>query len=160
MLLAMLALAAINLICIMALLLRKSAASAPDPRLAQLPDQLARIDARGQALDTSVRTSLDQLRTNLAEESRRTREEITRNIAELSQLLNTGLNAFRNDNKQSDNLLRAAIQEQLNTLSQRLNAFTSERPHNTTPTSASPSTPSSPTSQPATPACRKNSAPL
>jgi DNA recombination protein RmuC len=138
---ALLILAALNLICLVYLLLRRPAAPAQDPRLLQLADtlpaQLTRIDARAESLDTAVRTSLTQLRTDLADESARTREatntafatlrtEITGNIADLSQLLQTGLTAFRTDNKQSDNLLREAVLQQMDTLSQRLASFTGE----------------------------------
>ena len=67
---------------------------------------------------------LTQLRTDASAESHRTREsaaadfsnlrtEITRNIAELSQLLQTGLNGFRSDNKASDETLRSAVQRNL-----------------------------------------------
>lgn len=137
----LIALTAVVLIAIIILLVRKPATPLQDPRLAQmldtLPAQLTRLDARSESLDANLRSSLTQLRTDLAEESRRTREatdtafaalrtEITSNIAELSGLLQTGLTGFRQDNKASDDLLRAAVLEQMNVLSQRLTAFTSE----------------------------------
>ncbi|MCU1324602.1 MAG: RmuC-domain protein [Acidobacteriaceae bacterium] len=137
----LIALTAVTLVAVIVLLVRKPAMPMQDPRLAQLldtlPAQLTRLDARSESLDGSVRTSMTQLRTDLAEESRRTREatdtafaalrtEITSNIAELSGLLQTGLSGFREDNKASDNLLRAAVLEQMSVLSQRLTAFTSE----------------------------------
>ena len=107
MLAALLALAAANLICLILLLLRKQQqVPTPDARLAQLPDQLTRLDARNEALDRHLRSEVAELRTESANEARRTREagatdfaalrtEITATIAELSGLLQNGLNAFR-----------------------------------------------------------------
>jgi DNA recombination protein RmuC len=135
------ALQAVTLIAILFLLLRRPASVVQDPRLTQLldtlPTQLTRLDARSESLDANLRTSLAQLRTDIADEAGRTRSitdtaftslrtEITTNIAELSQLLQTGLTDFRNDNKSSDDLLRAAVLDQLNALSQRLASFTRE----------------------------------
>jgi DNA recombination protein RmuC len=133
----LLALAAANLICLIVLLLRKPPTPAQDPRLAQLPDQLTRLDARNQAADEHMRNAFAQMRTDIAAEAQRTREasaadfvalrtEITSNIAELSQLLQTGLTGFRSDNKTSDDLLRTAVLDQMHALTQRLTAFTSE----------------------------------
>src|SRR5216683_8405364 len=99
----------VTLLAIVFLLLRKQPAPEQDPRLTQLPDQLTRLDARNQALDEHIRASFAQMRTDIATEAQRTREasetafaalrtEITRNIADLSQILQTGLNGFRTDN--------------------------------------------------------------
>jgi DNA recombination protein RmuC len=137
MLAALLALAAANLICLILLLLRKQQAPALDPRLAQLPDQLTRLDARSEALDRHLRIEVAELRTESANEARRTREEgaadfsalrteITKNIAELSGLLQNGLNAFRSDNKTSDEALRTAVQQNLDSIAQRLSYFIGE----------------------------------
>jgi DNA recombination protein RmuC len=123
------------------LLVRKPPAHQQDPRLAQLADtlpaQLTRLDARSEALDHHLRSELAQLRTDNATEARRTREsaatdftslrsEITSNIAELSKLLNTGLNGFRSDNKTSDEILRTAVQQNLDSIAQRLSYFIAE----------------------------------
>ena len=127
----------VALVAIIFLLFRKQAAPAQDTRLTQIPDQLTRIDARNQALDDHIRTSFAQMRTDIAAEAQRTREasaadfatlrtEITRNIADLSQILQTGLNGFRTDNKASDDLLRNAVQHQMDSITQRISAFTSE----------------------------------
>lgn len=126
----------VTLIAVVFLLLRRQAPT-QDPRLAQLPDQLTRLDARNQALDEHIRNAFSQMRTDIAAEAQRTREasdsafsalrgEVTRNIAELSQLLQTGLNDFRSDNKTSDDLLRKAVLDQTQALAQRLSSFTSE----------------------------------
>jgi DNA recombination protein RmuC len=127
----------VTLLAVIFLLFRKPPAPEQDPRLTQLPDQLTRLDARNQAADEHMRNAFAQMRNDIAEEARRTREtsaadftalrtEITSNIADLSQLLQSGLTGFRNDNKTSDDLLRSAVLEQMNALSQRLTNFTSE----------------------------------
>ena len=127
----------ITLLAVIFLLFRRQPAPAQDPRLTQIPDQLTRLDVRNQALDDHVRTSFAQMRTDIAAEAERTRTasaadfatlrtEITRNIADLSQILQTGLNGFRTDNKASDDLLRNAVQHQMDTITQRISAFTSE----------------------------------
>jgi DNA recombination protein RmuC len=129
------------LVAMVFLLVRKSPAPQQDPRLIHLgdtlPAQLTRLDARSEALDHHLRSELAQLRTDNAAEARRTREsaatdfaslrtEITSNIAELSNLLNTGLNGFRSDNKASDEVLRTAVQQNLDSIAQRLSYFIAE----------------------------------
>ena len=127
----------VTLLAVIFLLLRKPPASQQDPRLTQLPDQLTRLDARSQAADEHMRNAFAQMRTDIAAEAQRTREasdkafaalrtEVTGNIADLSELLQSGLTGFRNDNKASDDLLRAAVLQQMDSLAQRLTAFTSE----------------------------------
>jgi DNA recombination protein RmuC len=135
----------IVLVAVVFLLVRKSSAPQQDPRLVQLadtlPTQLARLDARSDALDHHLRNELAQLRTDNATEANRTREsaaaaaanlrtEITNNIAELSNLLNTGLNGFRTDNKASDEALRTAVQRNLESIEQRLSYFIAEANRN------------------------------
>ena len=129
------------LVALVFLLVRKSRAPQQDPRLVHLadtlPTQLTRLDTRSEALDHHLRSELAQLRTDNAAEARRTREsavtdfaalrsEITSNIAELSKLLNTGLNGFRSDNKASDEALRLAVQSNLDSIAQRLSYFIAE----------------------------------
>jgi DNA recombination protein RmuC len=136
-----LALQIVILAALVFLLVRKSPAPQHDPKLSQLADtlpaQLTRLDARSEALDHHLRSELAQLRTDNAAEARRTREsaatdfaslrsEITSNIAELSNLLNTGLNGFRTDNKASDEALRLAVQQNLDSIAQRLSYFIAE----------------------------------
>jgi DNA recombination protein RmuC len=126
-----------TLIAVVVLFLRKPQAPAQDPRVAQVPDQLTRLDARAETLDRSVRESMAQMRNDIAGEAQRTREasardfgslrsEVTQNIAELSRLLQDGLSVFRSDNKDSDDKLRSAVLEQMEGLSQRIGRFTSE----------------------------------
>jgi DNA recombination protein RmuC len=137
MLTALLACQIVTLIVVVVLLLRRQQAPAQDVRLAQLPDQLTRLDARNQALDEHIRNAFAQMRSEIAAEAQRSREgsdtafrelrgEITKNIAELSGLLQTGLSEFRTDNKSSDDLLRKAVLAQMEGLSRRLINFTSE----------------------------------
>ena len=141
MLAALLVLAAASFICLILLLLRKPPAAEQGPRLALIPDQLTRLDARSQAADEHMRNAFAQMRSDIATEAQRTREasaadfttlrsEITRNIADLSQLLQTGLNGFRSDNKASDEALRTAVQQNLEAIAQRLTTFISEANRN------------------------------
>jgi DNA recombination protein RmuC len=142
---ALLALAAASLICLILLLLRKPPAPQQDPRLAQLADtlpaQLTRLEAHFESLDRHLRSELSQLRTDTAEEARRTRDssatdftslrtEITRTIADLSQLLQTGLSGFRTDNKASDESLRSSVQQNLEAIAQRLSSFITDANRN------------------------------
>jgi DNA recombination protein RmuC len=131
----------ITLLLVVFLLLRKPATPQPDQRLTQIPDQLTRLDARSQAADEHMRNAFAQMRTDIAAEAQRTREasasdftalrsEITRNIADLSQLLQTGLSGFRSDNKTSDENLRNAVQQNLEAIAQRLSHFISEANRN------------------------------
>jgi DNA recombination protein RmuC len=136
-----LALQIVILIGLAVLLLRRPAPTrAEDPRLAQLPDQLTRLDARNEALDTHVRAAFADMRRDLAAEAENTRKanaanfaalrsEITATIAELSGLLQNGLNAFRTDNKTSDEVLRTAVQHNLDSIAQRLTYFISDVNH-------------------------------
>ena len=143
---ALFALAGLILLALVVLLLRKPAAFVPDTRLSELlgtlPPQLARLEAstgtRLSALDQQLRADLSSLRVELAAEAQRTRsstetasvglrEEVARSISALGAILNSGLMGFRSDNKSSDDLLRRAVLEQLDTLAQRLSAFTSEQ---------------------------------
>ncbi len=55
-----------TLIVVVILLFRRQQASAIDPRLAQLPDQLTRLDARNQALDEHIRNAFAQMRADIA----------------------------------------------------------------------------------------------
>ena len=127
----------VTLIAVVVLILRRSQGSAVDPRLSQVPDQMTRLDARSEAVERNLRESLAQLRDDIAAEAQRTREanakdfgalrsEVTQNIAELNRQLQDGLGAFRADNKTSDDMLRKAVLEQMEALSQRIGRFTSD----------------------------------
>ncbi len=125
----------VTLLAVVFLLLRGQ--QGPDARLGQVPDQLTRLDARNAALDEHIRTAFAQMRTDIAAEAQRTREasaadfmalrtEITGSIATLGQTLQTGLADFRSDNKSSDDLLRSAVQNQMDGITQRISSFTAE----------------------------------
>jgi DNA recombination protein RmuC len=131
----------VTVFAVIFLLLRKPVPAQQDPRLTQLaetlPTQLTRLDAHFEGLDHHLRNELAQLRSDTAAEARLTREsaandfinlrtEITNNISELSKLLNTGLNGFRTDNKASDEILRTAVQQNLDSIAQRLSYFIAE----------------------------------
>ncbi|WP_263373741.1 DNA recombination protein RmuC [Granulicella aggregans] len=132
--LAQLALLLLIFIAVVMLFLRKPELPAADTRLLQLPDQLTRVDARADALDRHFREELESLQRTLAIEAQRSREasaadavalrnEVSASIALLGQTLNTGLNSFRGDNKESAEALRAAVEKNLEAISQRLSGF-------------------------------------
>ena len=137
MLIVLLVLQFLILLVLIALLLRKQVVAAPDPRTAQLPDSIARLDARGDASDAHIRAAFGQMREEIAAEARRTRDasgadfgalrtEITGSITTLGSTLHTGLDAFRTDNAVSSDKLRHAVQQQMDAIGQRLVSFTSE----------------------------------
>jgi DNA recombination protein RmuC len=114
MLILLAALQCITLIALVVLLLRKPAAPvAIDPRAAQIPDQIARLEAR---LDAQSHTVLAELRSE-AQLSRQAadtasaalRSEITATIATLGQALATNLDRFREDNAASSVALRNEV---------------------------------------------------
>ena len=137
MLIALLVCQIVTLIVVVMLILRRSQGSEVDPRLAQVPDQMTRLDARSEAVERNLRESLAQMRDDIAAEAQRTREanakdfgalrsEVTQNIAELNRQLQEGLKDFRSDNKDSDNKLRSAVLEQMDALSKSITRFTNE----------------------------------
>ncbi len=138
MLLAVVVLQTLILIALLVLLARRTPApAAPDVRMLQLPDQLARVDTRADALDGYVRASLGQMRAEVLAEAHASREssaassaalrsEMTHLLASLGAALTAGLDAFRTDNKGSAETLRAAVQNQLDGLAHRFNGFTAE----------------------------------
>jgi DNA recombination protein RmuC len=122
-------------------LLRKSSAPTQDSRLNQLADtmsgQLTRLDAHFEGLDRHLRSELTQLRAEAATEAHRTREsaaadfsnlraEIMSTVNSLGQTIKTGLEDFRTDNKSSDETLRTAVQQNLDSIAQRLSYFIAE----------------------------------
>ena len=134
---ALLVVQIVTLIVVIVLLLRRTQVPAQDPRLAQLPDQLTRLDARNEVLDEHIRKSFSEMRDDIAEEAERTRKasaadfgalrtEVTSNIAELSKILQDGLGGFRDDNKTSDDMLRGAVQKQMEAMSQQISRFTAD----------------------------------
>jgi DNA recombination protein RmuC len=119
------------LIAMVVLLLRKTApAAAQDPRQLQLPDQITRVDARAEALDSHVRGELAQMREANASAASGLRAEITQSVSTLGTTINAGLDSFRADNKASAETLRIAVQQNLETLAQRLSGFIADSTRN------------------------------
>ena len=141
------ALLAINLLTLLAtvvLLLRKPAAAGdtPDPRLQQLlgadlPGQLARLDARSAVLEGHVRAELAGLRSEAAGEAARSREaaeaaaaslrrEVLGGLQTLGEALHAGLDRSRGDHKAQAEQLRSSMDGQLAALLQRFGSFTTD----------------------------------
>lgn len=133
---ALIALSVINLIALLVLLLRKSAGSVADPRLAQLlsadlPIQLTRVDARSETMDAHLRAQLTELRSETAVAAVALRSEVLGSIDTLGKTLTAGLENSRADNSQAANTLRVAITAQHESLQQKLSAFTADAHRNT-----------------------------
>src|SRR5665213_588151 len=64
----------VTLLVVIFLLVRKQAAPAQDPRLAQLLEQFTRLDGRNEALDKHLRDALAQMRNDISNEAERTRK--------------------------------------------------------------------------------------
>ncbi len=135
MLLAILALEAILVLLAVALLLRRQAPE--NPRHAAIPDQLTRLDARGEALERTLAREVSQLRQDLAHEAQSSRTaqyeaaaglrgEVLATVQSLGQTLTEGLSQFRADNKHSAETLRTAVTQTLERLDQRFTLFSSE----------------------------------
>ncbi|HEY0263370.1 MAG TPA: DNA recombination protein RmuC [Granulicella sp.] len=138
MLAPLLILAVLNLIAILFLLLRRPQPPVLDPRLTQLvetlPAQLARLEDQLRSANAETRA---ELRSELAlnrqaadTASTALRTEITQSISTLGQTLTTGLAGFREDNAAAAEKLRIAVQQQMETLTQRLTVFASDTARN------------------------------
>jgi DNA recombination protein RmuC len=114
------------LMLVVLLLLRRAAAAAPDARLEQLPEQIARLDARSEAVAAALREGLQDIRRESGENAARLRSEITGSIATLGATLHAGLAEFRADNKTSAEALATNVRQQLEAIGQRLTTFVSE----------------------------------
>jgi DNA recombination protein RmuC len=115
----------VALVALIVLLLRRSA-SAPDPQLGQLlaadlPGQMARLDARSQGLDQHLRGELAQLRNDSATANAQLRTELLQTLDTLSRTLRTELlqklDASRQENEAAAERLRSRVQEGLQQLS-------------------------------------------
>jgi DNA recombination protein RmuC len=114
MLILLAALQCITLISLVVLLLRKPATPvATDPRAAQIPDQIARLEARMDAQSSAVLAELRseaQLSRQAADTAAAAlRSEITGNIATLGHALSTSLNRFREEDAASAAALRNEV---------------------------------------------------
>ena len=103
------------------LLLRKSPNTTAD-----LPAILARVEARGEALDQHLRAELAQIRSDANAGSAALRTEVLGNINALGETLKSGLKDFRGDNNEAGERLRSTMEAQIATLAQRFNTFSAE----------------------------------
>jgi len=137
MLLALTALAALNFIGLIVLLLRKTEAPQLDPRLAQLPEAITDLRARSSVVEDHLRSSIAELRREQAETAQHTRDAASRSFAELrteiqasittlGNTLTRGLDSFRTDNAASAEHLRSAVGKDLEAIGQRLATFINE----------------------------------
>lgn len=104
------------LLAVGVLLFRRQAAAPPDPRLAQLPDQLSRLIA-----DEGRRTREDN-----AVSASALRNEVIANIATLGQGLKEDLKNFREDNTVSADKLRSDVEQKMRSISQGFSDFKTE----------------------------------
>ncbi len=136
MLLAAIILQAITLAFVVYLLLRKPAAQAA-AKDSEMVAAIIRLEALAQAGDRNVRAAIAELRREASTDAQLTREagnrastelrqEVMSTVAALGKTLSSGLADFRADNAASAEKLRAAVQAQADSISQRLIAFTSE----------------------------------
>jgi DNA recombination protein RmuC len=116
MLIALLVLQSIVFLAILALFLRKPMAAEPDPRLAQLPDQLTRL-----VTDEARRTREDNTASAAA-----LRNEVIGSIVTLGQGLKDDLKNFREDNTASADKLRNDVEQKMRAISQGFSDFKSE----------------------------------
>jgi DNA recombination protein RmuC len=116
MLIAILVLQCIVLLALLALFLRKPIAAEPDPRLAQLPDQLSRLIA-----DEARRAREDNAASAAA-----LRNEVIGSIVTLGQGLKDDLKDFREDNSASADKLRGDVEQKMRTISQGFSDFKNE----------------------------------
>ncbi len=123
MLYALLAIQIVTVVLVLVALLRKPAPpiETADPRLAQLltadlPTQIARSDARSDALDRHLREEIAQLRSESASAATALRNEVLGNIHTLSSTLAATLEGFRTSASAQANESREALHQRLNEL--------------------------------------------
>jgi DNA recombination protein RmuC len=123
MLVALLILLSVALLCLIALLLRRSSSSADaaDPRLAQmlaadLPTKMTVLETRFDGLDTHLRGQVGDLRSENEIRSTALRTEIVGNLTTLGTTLTAKLESARQENEASAERLRSRVQEGLQQL--------------------------------------------
>jgi DNA recombination protein RmuC len=127
MLIVLFAFQAAIFVVLIILLTRKSVpAQSADARLAQLPDAIARLEARAEATDKHLGDSLSRMRTEASESAQQARDAGAKSIVDLRTELTKNLGDFRTDNTGNANALRTAVNERLDALSQRLVASAGE----------------------------------
>jgi DNA recombination protein RmuC len=127
----LLALQFVTLLAAAAALLRRSRPVAADSRLdavlaADLPRELAGLNAQTRGIADSLRTELTQLRKDNAESGIALRKEVLDTVSLLGQTLQTGLSGFRTDNATAAERLRQAVDSQLSALTGRMTAFVAD----------------------------------
>ena len=143
---ALLGLELLTLLLLAVLLLRRSSVATVDPRSerlleAELPTQLARLDARQEArleaLDRQLRSDLAQLRNETADAGGRAhdslnknaealRRELLDNLTSFGGTLRSGLQEFRGDHKADAERLRTAVEAQFGGLQRRFIDFSTD----------------------------------
>lgn len=138
MLVAVLAVQALILVLLVVLLGRKATPAATvDARLNAVPDELFKLGAKLDAVDTALRNNVSELRYEQAKaaqdnrsaadtQHRELRAEINGSIERLAGTLNGGLTAFRADNSAAADKLRDAVMGDLRGIGERLQAFFAE----------------------------------
>jgi DNA recombination protein RmuC len=123
MLVVLLVLQSLALLCLIALLLRRSGSSAEatDPRLAQmlsadLPTKITVLETRFDGLDSHLRGQVAELRTETEGRNTALRTEIVGNLTALGTTLRTALDTARQENETSAERLRSRVQEGLQQL--------------------------------------------
>jgi DNA recombination protein RmuC len=126
MLIVLFAFQAAIFVLLIILLTRKSAPAQTDVRLSQLPDAIARLEARAEATDKHLGDSLSRMRTEASESAQQMRDAGTKSFGDLRAEMTKGLGDFRTDNTANANSLRTAVNERLDALTQRLVASAGE----------------------------------
>jgi DNA recombination protein RmuC len=123
MLAAIIVLQILLLLGILALLLRKTPSATPDPRHLQLPDQVASVLTRHDALDNALRSGISELRREHGLEAAINRESNAKAFTELRTEVTSSIHALGQQ-------LHADIHAQHESIAQRLaNSATESREH-------------------------------
>ena len=131
------------LLAVLAVLLRarSAPAHAPDARVDELRDLLTRMDVRSDTLDAHIRSALDGLRRDFANEAQTTREagagasrelrtEVLGCVTSLGSGLNLALEGFRADNRVSSESLRSTVDRSLDSIAQKISGAMSDAVRN------------------------------
>lgn len=137
----LLAIAALQLVLIAIVLLRRPAGGSADSRLSAVPDALVALEAKVatklEAIDSALRSNVSELRyeqSKTAQENRAAadtqhrelRAEVQGSIDRLAATLNGGLTAFRADNTAAADKLRDGVLRDLAAMREHLQAFFAE----------------------------------
>jgi DNA recombination protein RmuC len=122
MLIPLLVLQIVTLLALLFLLFRRPAAPQQDPRAAQLPDQVTRLEEQ---LRISFTETRGELRSEIALNRQAAdtaaialRGEITQSVSTLGHTLKTDLNSFREDNTAAAERLRNDVEQRMRSISQ------------------------------------------